>query len=63
MQFDNIPQYLKGHQRFCLWRYEVGIGGRVIKVPYNAKTHKRARTNDIKTFTDYNTAIQEMGEL
>lgn len=62
MQYDNIPQYLKEHQQFCLWRYEVGTGGRVTKVPYNAKTHKKARTNDIKTFTDYNTTIQEVGE-
>ncbi len=56
MQFVNIPQYLKDHQLFCLWRYETNTDGRLTKIPYNPKTFKKAKSNNLNTFSDYETA-------
>lgn len=55
MQFKNIPQYLKDHQHFCLWRYETDRNGRLTKVPYNPKTLHHAQPNNLKTFSDFQT--------
>ena len=62
MQYDNTPPYLKDHQRFCLWRYETEKDGRKTKIFYNAKTHKRAQSNNLNTFTDYATAVKQVSK-
>lgn len=56
MQFETLPQYLKDHQRFCLWRYETANNGCLTKIPYNPNNLQRAKTNNPKTFSDFETA-------
>lgn len=56
MNFENIPEELKKGALWCVWRYEERDGRRT-KVPYDAKTGKRAQSNNRSTFSDYNTAV------
>lgn len=51
-----LPQYLKQHGLFCLWKYE-DRDGRRTKVPYNPNAPQYgARSNDRSTFSDLSTA-------
>lgn len=55
MQYDRIPQYLKGHARFCVWAYRNRDGKRT-KIPYDPCTGHKARSNDPTTFTSFQKA-------
>ena len=47
---QNIPEYLREHGRFCLWKYEER-DGRQTKMPYNPnRPQDKARSNDPATF-------------
>ena len=54
-----IPGLLKKTGRFCVWKYEQ-VSGRKgkTKVPYDAGTGRRARTDDSGTFRDFATAVE-----
>lgn len=54
-----IPGLLKQTGRFCVWKYEQ-VSGRKgkTKVPYDAGTGRRARTDDPSTFRDFATAVE-----
>jgi len=55
--YSNIPLPLRKHGHFCCWRNEEK-GGRKTKIPYNPITGQRAQTNNPRTFTDFETALQ-----
>lgn len=57
VNFVNIPQELKTSCLFCLWKRERRKGG-MTKVPYDPKTRNMAKTNDSKTFADFNTTMK-----
>ena len=51
-----IPQSLRENGIFCCWQYK-DKNGRKTKIPYNPTTGQRAQTNNPKTFTDFQTAL------
>lgn len=53
---NNIPTELKKQKIWGLWDLEKRHG-RTTKVPYNAMTNKRAKTNDPSTWSDFKQAI------
>lgn len=53
--YDNIPDYIKKHGKFCCWKYEEREGKRT-KIPYHPFTRERARSNDPGSFVDYQMA-------
>ena len=57
VNFVNIPDVLKQNASFCVWKMEKRSGRRT-KVPYNPRTGAMARTNDLTTFSDFNTAMK-----
>ena len=54
----NLPEYLKQHGRFCVWKYEADPKrDKPRKMPYNPyTTWQQAKTNDVFTFSDLKTA-------
>lgn len=50
-----IPEELKSNALWCGWKYEMR-GGKQTKVPYNPRTLERAKSNDIRTFENYQCA-------
>ena len=55
-RLDHLPQQLRSHGQFCLWKYEV-VDGRQTKVPYNPKRpSEKAATNRPDTFSTFETA-------
>jgi putative DNA primase/helicase len=55
MSYENIPDELKNEARWCVWKREQR-NGKDTKVPYNPYTGFHARSNDISTFSDFETA-------
>lgn len=56
---SNLPEYLRTHSRFCLWRYEVR-DGKQTKVPYNPHDpRRRAESNNPSTFGTLQEAAQQ----
>jgi phage/plasmid-associated DNA primase len=55
--FSLVPLYLKKFPQWVNWRYERrGNSSKPTKPPYSPTTHKRARTNDLSTCVDFDTA-------
>ncbi|HUV51328.1 MAG TPA: phage/plasmid primase, P4 family [Anaerolineae bacterium] len=52
---NNIDQELKDKKAWIVWKIE-NTEGKQTKVPYNAKTGSRAKSNDPETWTDIETA-------
>ena len=57
MNFGNLPGVLIATARFCNWIRGPDEKGVVRKEPINPRTGYGAKTNDISTFTDYDTAV------
>lgn len=57
MEFQNIPQWLKKLNIFCVWKSEKQ-GGNFTKVPYSFLTGNRARSNYNKDFGKYEDALK-----
>lgn len=57
VNFVYIPQELKENASFCCWKMEKR-SGKPTKIPYNPKTGRMAKTNEPKTFTDFNSAMK-----
>lgn len=53
--YENLPEYLKEHGLFCLWKYETRLGKRT-KPPYNPHTLKYGDSSDPEAFADLKTA-------
>ena len=51
-----IPESLKELNRWVVWRNDTIPGGRTTKVPYDARTMRRAKSNDPNTWTTYESA-------
>ena len=56
MNFDRIPQDLKEHMYWCVWKYDQR-GGKRTKVPYNPRTGHKTRTNPPDTFAPFTDAL------
>jgi len=54
---ENIPEALKLHDNWCVWRYEKE-GGRLTKIPYTTISGKKAKSNDPKTWTSFEEALK-----
>jgi primase-polymerase (primpol)-like protein len=52
---ENIPDQLKQYDQWVLWKAEF-VEGKWTKVPYNAKTGWKAKSNDPQTWSDFHTA-------
>jgi len=57
MEYQNIPQWLKKMNIFCVWKNEKQEGNNT-KVPYSFVTGNRARSNYYKDFGKYEDAIR-----
>ncbi len=57
MDYQNIPQWLKELNIFCVWKNEKQSGN-FTKVPYSFVTGNRARSNYIKDFGKYEDALK-----
>lgn len=56
---NNIPDELKGSGLFCLWKYE-HRGADTTKVPYNPLTGNRAKSNNPKTFANFDKSLKAL---
>ncbi len=54
--FSKLPQRLKEHPEWCLWRYEKDKNGRDTKVPYSIKD-QRAKPDKPETFSGFNACL------
>src|SRR5436190_2588437 len=54
---ENIPQELRKHKAFVIWRY-VNVGGeKPAKIPFDPKTGFKADVTNPATWSDYETAV------
>jgi primase-polymerase (primpol)-like protein len=51
---ESIPDQLKQHDQWVLWKAEF-IGDKWTKVPYNAKTGRKAKSNNPQTWGNFHT--------
>lgn len=51
-----FPKELTDLNNWCVWKY-TEVNGRFTKVPFNAITGEKARSNDKSTWTDFNSAV------
>ena len=51
MNYENIPDILKQHGLWCVWRR-----GEQGKIPFDPNTGYHAKSNDPSTFSDFQTA-------
>jgi len=56
-KFEEIPDELKSDPQWVVWRAEPR-GGKIAKIPYNALTHQKAKSNDPKTWGSFEIAIE-----
>lgn len=54
--WGNVPEALKARTAWVCWRYEER-DGKPTKVPYNARTGKRAKSNDPNTWATFADAV------
>ncbi|MCJ1804217.1 phage/plasmid primase, P4 family [Staphylococcus warneri] len=57
---SNIPDELKQHKNWCVWKFENRNGKRT-KIPFNAETGEFAKSNDKSTWSSYETAVNAGG--
>jgi primase-polymerase (primpol)-like protein len=55
--YELIPAQLKEYPQWVVWKREIREG-EATKVPYSARTHRRASTIDSRTWTDYEQALE-----
>lgn len=53
----SIPEALRRHPHWCIWRYEHCYKKKPPKVPYNPNSFKRAKPNDSSTWGTFGEAI------
>ena len=54
MNLQNIPEVLKNNASWCVWKRHEEKG----KIPYSPLTGFRAKSNEVNTFSDFNTAVR-----
>ena len=54
-RFGQVPDELKQLEQWVLWKSETQ-DDKPIKIPYNAKTHQRAKSNNSDTWCSFSTA-------
>ena len=61
MQYNmnNIPEEMQALPNWCVWRLEK-IDGRETKIPYNARTGEKAKSNDRATWCTFPEAAQKV---
>ncbi|QSF50953.1 DNA primase [Staphylococcus sp. SB1-57] len=57
---SNIPDELKQLNNWCVWKFEKRNGKRT-KIPFNAETGEFAKSNDKRTWSSYETAVNAEG--
>lgn len=57
---SNIPDELKQLKNWCVWKFENRNGKRT-KIPFNAETGEFAKSNDKRTWSSYETAVNAEG--
>ena len=57
MNLANIPIEMHALCNWCVWRLEK-IGGRETKIPYNARTGEKAKSNDRATWCSFSEAVR-----
>ena len=55
-KLESIPDELKGYKQWVPWKGVARDNGKTDKIPYDAKTGKRAKSNDPQTWSDFDTA-------
>ena len=60
MNLANIPDEMHALKNWCVWRLEK-IGGRDTKIPYNALTGAKAKSNDHVTWCGFSEAARVVG--
>ncbi len=59
-KYNNLPQEVKDNMLFCCWRYENREGKKPIKMPYNPINGRKAQSNNLQTFTNFKTALENI---
>ena len=59
MNLANIPDEMRAIRNWCVWRLEQ-IGGRETKIPYNAATGGKAKSNDRATWCTFAEAARAL---
>ncbi len=59
-KYYNLPQEVKDNIFFCCWRYENREGKKPIKMPYNPLNGRKAQSNNLQTFTNFETALEKV---
>ena len=59
MNTQNIPQELKNHHQWLVWKLEER-NGKTTKLPYNANTGGRGKTNDPSTWSSLDGAMEAL---
>ena len=54
-----IPEEMRALPNWCVWRLET-VGGRETKIPYNARTGEKAKSNDRATWCTFPEAAQKV---
>ena len=57
LRFDQIPEELRARCQWVLSKFEK-VSGRLTKVPYNARTGKKAKSNDPSTWSSFTEAVE-----
>lgn len=60
-EYMNIPEELQMKGLFCCWNFEER-NGRKTKIPYSPFSCVPAKSNDISTFSDFETAVSSAAE-
>ena len=58
MQPDKMPQALKDHKSWCVWKKEKTDKGKYTKIPYNPHTGGKAQSNNKDTFAPFDVALK-----
>jgi hypothetical protein len=62
--YDQIPEELRALRNWVVWRLEKRTGSKGVvqttKAPFNARSHKHARSNDPTTWSDFGTAVEAL---
>lgn len=57
IKYDNFPEELTKIDNWCVWKYEKRNNQKPTKVPYNAHTGQRAKSNDSSTWSSFESAL------
>jgi hypothetical protein len=63
-RYDQLPEELRALPNWVVWRLEKRTNGKGIvqttKVPYNARSHKHAKSNNSATWSEFGTATEAL---